>query len=252
MHIISGIKTKRAYAPIDLLLGCLAAVLLLGAEVATRAQSVTVGMPVAANCLPFDCAHSFGLTTHRQMYVSRDFPGAIDIGALDFFNTEFPGGPPALGTSTLDLSYTAKAFADLRLASPAANITSGEQLFFSGTLPAINHGVLKFAGSPFEYDPRLDDLLLTIIPENVVDKTPVSGLDEVGAFQTVTDRASFLNGHGKKIGAGNEPAGLVTRFDSVPEPSSLLLLVAGLVGVFWFLRLNGRRGYTVGPRLRLV
>jgi PEP-CTERM motif len=238
LHIISGIKTKHAYAPIDLLLGCLAAVLLLGAEVATRAESVTVGMPVAANCLPFDCARSFGLTTYQQMYFSRDFPGSIDIGAIDFFNTKFPGGPPALGTFTLDLSYTAKALGDLSLANPADNITSGERLFSNGTLPAITHRVLTFAGSPFEYDPRLGNLLLTVIPENVIDKTPVSGLDAVDV-QTGTDRAYFLNVHGKKIGAGNEPAGLVTRFDSVPEPSSLLLLFAGLAGVLWFLRLNG-------------
>jgi hypothetical protein len=214
-----------------------------------QAGTLTLGDPPIArqgNCDPFGCPAFFGLGTYQQVYLDSAFPGAITIDDLSFFQEQVlhNGGEPAGGIYTMSFSYTPDAPGDLNLTNPAANIGSGSEAFFTGTLPALAAdapgNVLTFTGTPFAYNPADGNLLLTVSVSGAANSTPFLYLDAAQCGpQTTCPAGSTIVSSEAYFGVangGNDTGGLVTTFNytsttgvpPTPEPASLLLVFAGI------------------------
>ena len=221
-----------------------------------QAGTVVVGDPAVANtgnCDPFGCPLFFGLGTYQQVYVNSAFSQAITIDGISFMDSVVGnnGGTPAGGSYSLNFSYTSDAPGTLDLGNYNNNITAGEQNFFTGTLPSLTPSgtekLLTFNGTPFAYDPSQGNLLLTVTVTGGTGAPPFLYLDQsecgpktycpAGSGITTTD-AYFGSYSG-----GNDTGGLVTAFTytvptgvTTPEPSSLILVLAGIGGILLWLR----------------
>jgi PEP-CTERM motif len=233
----------RKYAPGVMAVFCLSMAL----SGTAKAGTVTLGDPAKSgtgNCDPFGCPAFFGLGTYEQVYSSAAFAGPVSINDITFFDTMVQnGGLPAGGTYTLELSYTSSAMDGLNLGDPTADISSGLETFFTGTLPALSSSELTFSGTPFSYNPADGNLLLTVTVTHGVDGSPYLYLDQ-SELQAQTTNAYDGSYDGSPISGGNDIGGLVTQFtytaansgpgtgpgpsSSVPEPNSLMLVFAGI------------------------
>jgi len=213
--------------------------------------STTVGQPAmrnTGNCDPFGCPQFFGLTTYQQIYASAAFSSPMAIDDITFFDSSVNnGGQPAGGLYTLSLSYSSRPLSGLDLTNPGNDISTGLDVFFSGTLPALSSGELSFSGSPFLYNPAAGNLLLTVTVSNPSDNSTPLYLDQ-SSSKSQTTNAYFGSYLGQPVSGGNNVGGLVTRFSyaahgtTVPEPGSWLLLVSGLMaGVAVRVWRRGRR-----------
>lgn len=222
---------------------CLGVLALAALASSLQATTLVLGDPPImglGNCDPFGCPGFLGLGTYQQVYLSSAFPGTISIQGLTFYEGQvLNGGQPSAGTYSLSFSYTSFDPGGLDLTSPANNIGSGSQSFFSGTLPALTPegpgNWLVLAGTPFVYNPADGNLLLTLTYSGSSNGSPVLYLNEAGT-NTVSSSAYF----GANASGGNISGGLVTGFDygpvaGTPEPGSILLTLAGigLIGVFF-------------------
>ena len=209
------------------------------------AGTITVGGPPphgVGNCDPFGCPEFFTLGTYQQVFTSNAFSGIQNISQLTFQDTQvFNGGVSAGGIYTLSLSYTNAAPGALSTTSPTNNVTTGSEVFYSGTLPAVSgvlgDRLLVFSGAPFTYNPAFGDLLLTIDVFGAVDALPALYLD---VSQGVNQTSSVYFGTDSINSPQNGP-GLITQFlvspetSGVPEPNSawLMLCAAMLMGAMW-------------------
>ncbi len=211
-----------------------------------HANMVVVGNPPllgTGNCDPFGCPGFLGLSTYQQVYLSSAFPSEISIAGLTFYDGQvFNGGQPAAGTYSLSFSYTSFGPGDLNLSNPANNIGSGSQGFFSGTLPPLTPetggSFLVIDGTPFVYNPADGNLLITVTISGGTNNGPVLFLNQAACGpDTVcppgsTDETG--NAYFGTVNGGNTIGGLVTGFDytdvvtNTPEPSSVLLVLAGI------------------------
>jgi hypothetical protein len=190
------------------------------------ASSIKVGLPATVgfgNCIPFGCPGFFGTTTYQEVYESSAFSGVFDIGTIDFFSIQVPGGAPAIGNYNLTLSYTSKLPGGLDLTNPSSNIGTRTQGFFDGSLPSLSGDMLSITGTPFIYDPAIGDLLLTVAISGGGNGSIAFDFSQT---QSQTGRAFFGTHPG-----GNDEGGLVTQFDTpevIPEPDLSPFLLTGI------------------------
>ncbi|GLC25472.1 PEP-CTERM sorting domain-containing protein [Roseisolibacter agri] len=198
------------------------------------AQQVTVGTVQNANCIPFGC--DFDVSRYQQVYAGGAFGGAAQITSLSFLLGSAPNSFLSPVTYTVRLGYTNAAVGGLNAALDA-NVAGGLTTFATrsfGIGPAAPP-VLTFTGlTPFAFDPAAGNLLLDILVDGQVG-ADVGGWASYASDNsgTVTSRAYVQGGT-----AGGDETGLVTQFglvatptSTVPEPTTAVLLGAGLLGV---------------------
>lgn len=197
------------------------------------------------NAYPFNIGQ-FNLTSQRyqQVYGASEFssltvPGIIneiafrpDLGTGNAFSAN-------LTNVQINLSTTSAA-ADALSATFANNIGANDMVVYSGALPLSstdtggpphNFDIVISLQFPFKYDPALGNLLMD------VRNFGGGGTTQFDAVLVMRDSVSrvytFNGGVNSTTADAIDTYGLVTRFtvEPIPEPTTLLLLASGLMGL---------------------
>lgn len=194
-----------------------------------NASLVTIGSYDGGNCYPFSCfASDNDGTTYQQIYLASQFSGPAYINAISFFR-DLAGD---MDTADYEISFsTTSAALGSMDTTWANNIGADSAVFGNYSLGGAMPAVLTFAGNAFLYDPSQGNLLMTVQLSNLSVANPYESFFQADYTGLVTQR-NFAYG-GSASGTANSLGALVTRFElsEVPEPSSLLLLGTGVIGL---------------------
>lgn len=216
----------------------LTAALMLGTAIDAEAQNLIVGQANSGNCYPFICLSADARTNWQQVYNANQFgSNPVNITGIYFFSNLGQVNPGATWddvTFTLSLSTTTAGFP--LNTNGAANIGANQTQIFTGTLSGFvptSGTALSFAFAPFAYDPNQGNLLLD------VQITP-GGSGQYGNYldadYTCDGTTERYYGDGSQSDVVTCGGGLQTGFDvnrtsTVPEPSTYVLMAAGLAGI---------------------
>ena len=203
------------------------------------AGTIVIGLPPVGGSgfeFPFGAPYPEGI--FQEVYNNGQFNGPVTIGSVDFYNTTF-GHPPTVldvGQVTIWLSTTSADW-DTLSGDTTSNLGPNNTEVFNGIIdePWDFPDTLTFVlDQPFTYVPADGNLLLTVEVSNGPTSTNEAIYFDVNGQFTRNDYMSMIApgtegyGQGLVTGFGTEPA--------VPEPSSLILLGSGLIGVFGAVR----------------
>ena len=183
------------------------------------------------NSIPFGCNYfDESDTDYQQVYGSTNFVGPITIIGLEFFNTvDFSGGgtEAQAGSYVISLSTTQAAVNGLDATDLSNNLGPDNTTVYSGDVPTLSDGVLKFTlTTPFTYDPSKGNLLLDV----QLEYGDTEGLIyfDINGEEGLASRASLSAG-----GFADDTA-IVTGFDlrlssRTVDVGTMLIGFAGLV-----------------------
>jgi len=201
------------------------------------AAPFTIGSMDAGDCYPFMCndtGTNLGPSImFQEAYNSSSFPGSVTIRSLQF--QFWPNAGPAVvlgGTYNFSLGYSAVGLA---LGSTlSSNFMGSPTAVGTFTIPAggTNFGTLLTfnLSTPFAYNPATADLLLEVDVTNqdIVPNSGTNGYNWADLTGTEVTRAYCAT----NIGCfGGATEALVTTFNAVPEPGTLVMFGSGLIGL---------------------
>jgi hypothetical protein len=207
---------------------------------AASAQIVGTGAG-GGNLFPFGGPPS--LSIYQQIYTASNFAGPGLLQSVKFFRGTV-AGVIRPGTYDVYVSTTSVGVNGLSNVDFDGNRGGNNALFGSYALSGFPGAELTFVGSPFFYDPSAGNLLLDI---------RISGAGTMGGanFRANGDALGvFSRTFDAPGGLGFQGWGLQTGFvfvSTVPEPSTSLLIVAGILVIFSMHRRGIARALASSP-----
>ena len=203
------------------------AFLLVGIWSHPARADLILGTGTGLNSFPFGATSGAG-TVYQQLYSANSFSGAESIVRIGFFLGS--GTNLRSGTYTLHLSTTSVAVDALNTSNFDSNLGADNTLFGTFVLGGASAPIMAFVGTPYFYDPSLGNLLVDIR----ISGGGVTPLDPA-FFKANNGDANGVYSRSHNFGTGFAGYGLQTQFTTIPEPSTMLLTVAGL-GVLLLVR----------------